>query len=170
MSVVETVGWVLLHFAWQGAVAAAALWIALRLMPSGPASLRYALGCAALLLMAMAPLATAMRLAASHVEPIAAQPRERDVRANLGLADTALQARDSETRTSVLRVGTDSARWVPRRSIDNAVEIALPWLVAGWALGVVLLSVRLVGGWWRTRRLRTQALSPVPSWCVERIS
>ena len=163
MTVVETLGWVLLHFAWQGAVAAAALWIALLLTPSGRASLRYVLGCAALLLMAMAPLATAMRLTASHVEPVGAQQQREDkVAANVGPSDTALLARHSETSASVSSVGAGSMRWAARRPMTDAVEPAIPWLVAGWALGVVLLSVRLLGGWWHMRSLRTQALSPVP--------
>ena len=170
MTVVETLGWVLLHFAWQGAVAAAALWIALLLTPSGRASLRYVLGCAALLLMALAPLATAMRLTTSHVEPVGAQQREDKVAANVGPSDTALLARHSETSTSVSSVEAGSMRWAARRSMTDAVQPAIPWLVAGWALGVVLLSVRLLGGWWHIRSLRKQGLSPVPPWCVETIS
>ena len=170
MKVVETLGWVLLHFAWQGAVAAAALWIALLLIPSGRASLRYALGCAALLLMAMAPLATAMRLTASHVESSATQAGDGDVATNLGPGDTALTPRHSGASTLVPTVGPGSMRWAKRRPITDGVETALPWLVAGWALGVVLLSVRLLGGWWHTRRLRTQGLSPLPPWCLDAIS
>ena len=34
MTFVETLGWVLLHFAWQGAVAALLLWMALLVTPS----------------------------------------------------------------------------------------------------------------------------------------
>ena len=41
----------------------------------------------------------------------------------------------------------------------------MPWLVLTWALGVVLLSVRLAGGWWRTRALRVEGVSAVPAWC-----
>src|SRR5688572_5660832 len=99
MTVVETLGWVLLHFAWQGAVAAAALWLALLVTPSRRASLRYALGCAALLLMAAAPFATAMRLTASHVEPVASQARDGSAAASAdaGIAGAALLARPGET-------------------------------------------------------------------------
>ena len=170
MTMMETLGWVLLHFAWQGASVAAALWIALMLTPSGRASLRYALGCAALLLMAMAPVATAMRLTASHAESIAAQPHERDIAATLGRDDTALEAHRGDASTVAPKVDTSSTHWVSWQSIVDDIEVALPWLVAGWASGVLLLSVRLLGGWWRTRSLRTQALSPVPPWCVETIS
>jgi HEAT repeat protein/beta-lactamase regulating signal transducer with metallopeptidase domain len=169
MTMVETLGWVLLHFAWQGAIVAGALWMALLLTPSRSASLRYALGCAALLVIAMAPLATAMRLTTPHVEPITAQLREGDVAANAGPGDIALEARHGKTSTFVPTVGA-SMRWVTRRSTIDRMETALPWLVAGWAFGVVLLSVRLLGGWWRTRRLRTEGLSPVPPWCVDTIA
>jgi beta-lactamase regulating signal transducer with metallopeptidase domain len=167
MTFVETLGWVLLHFAWQGAVAAFLLWMALLVTPSGRASLRYALGCMALLLMATAPLATAMRLTASHVEPIAVPLREAGVAPNLGPVDTALEARHREASPFVPSVGAGSMRWMTGRSAIDDMDRALPWVVAGWALGVLLLSVRLLGGWWRTRSLRTQGLSAAPPWCVE---
>jgi beta-lactamase regulating signal transducer with metallopeptidase domain/HEAT repeat protein len=170
MTFVETVGWVLLHFAWQGAVAAFLLWMALLLTPSGRASLRYALGCAALLLMATAPLATAMRLTASHVATIAAQPQERGVAANIGPVDTALEARHREISAVAPNVRAESMRWMTGRSVADDVDAALPWIVSGWAVGVLLLSVRLLGGWWRTRTLRTRGLSPVPASCVETIA
>jgi hypothetical protein len=129
MTFVETLGWVLLHFAWQGAVAAFLLWMALLVTPSGRASLRYALGCVALLLMATAPLATAIRLTASHVEPIAVQPREGGVAASLGRVDTTLEARERETSTFVPNVGADSTLddGAKRRRRSPAFSTHLPW-------------------------------------------
>ena len=41
----------------------------------------------------------------------------------------------------------------------------MPWLVSGWLAGVLLLSLRLLGGWWSTRVLRVVDVSPVPDWC-----
>ena len=29
----------------------------------------------------------------------------------------------------------------------------MPWVVAGWTLGVLFCSLRLAGGWWQARRL-----------------
>jgi beta-lactamase regulating signal transducer with metallopeptidase domain/HEAT repeat protein len=170
MTFVETLGWVLLHFAWQGAVAAFLLWMALLLTPSGRASLRYAIGCAALLVMVMAPVVTAMRLTASHAEPIAVQPHQNGAAANVDAIDRALEARHREAATAAPSVGVESMRWMTARSVVDDVNAALPWLVATWAVGVLLLSVRLLGGWWRTRSLRTQGLSPVPSWCADIIA
>lgn len=170
MTFVETLGWVLLHFAWQGAVAAFLLWMALLLTSSGRASLRYAIGCAALLVMVMAPVATAVRLTASHAEPIAVQPGQSGEVANVGAIDAALEARHREATTAAPSVGAGSMRWMTARSVVDDVNAALPWLVAIWAVGVLLLSLRLIGGWWHTRSLRTQGLSPVPAWCVETIA
>src|SRR5687767_7109172 len=119
MTFVETLGWVLLHFAWQGAVAAFLLWMALLLTPSGRASLRYAIGCAALLVMVMAPVATAMRLTASHAEPIAL-PYARGVAANIGPVDA---ARDARHREGVVPdAGVGSMRWMRERSVVVDVD------------------------------------------------
>ena len=46
-----------------------------------------------------------------------------------------------------------------------AIDRAMPWLVSGWLAGVLLLSLRLLGGWWSTRVLRVAGVSPVPEWC-----
>jgi beta-lactamase regulating signal transducer with metallopeptidase domain/HEAT repeat protein len=45
------------------------------------------------------------------------------------------------------------------------VTATLPWLVGAWAIGVMLLSVRLAGGWWRTRALRTRGIEAAPDAC-----
>ena len=59
MTIVEGVGWVLLHFVWEGTVIALALAALLALTRDGQARLRYALSCGALTLMLVAALATA---------------------------------------------------------------------------------------------------------------
>ena len=59
MTIVESVGWVLLHFVWQGAAIALALGVLLALTSDGQARLRYAFSCGALILMLIAAVATA---------------------------------------------------------------------------------------------------------------
>ena len=46
----------------------------------------------------------------------------------------------------------------------------MPWLVFGWLAGVLLLSLRLLGGWWSTRVLRVVDVSPVPEWCLAQLA
>jgi soluble lytic murein transglycosylase-like protein/Zn-dependent protease with chaperone function len=66
--------WTLLHFSWQGALIAGALWLLLAVLPPADASARYTACCAALALMLLAPWATLWLLlthAASTVEAVA---------------------------------------------------------------------------------------------------
>jgi HEAT repeat protein/beta-lactamase regulating signal transducer with metallopeptidase domain len=165
MTAVETLGWILLHFAWQGALAAAVLWTGLLLTSSRRASLRYALGCAALLLMVAAPLATAMRLDSSRSPSV-----EVATAATVDSIESRLADISPATSDRPADKGIEVSAPPVRQSIRDVVQTSLPWLVSGWALGVSLLSVRLLGGWWRTRRLRTEVVSPLPQSCTDTIS
>jgi hypothetical protein len=55
---VRALGFTLLHFVWQGALVAAALFLALAALSRATASARCAASCVALALMALAPIAT----------------------------------------------------------------------------------------------------------------
>ncbi len=44
----------------------------------------------------------------------------------------------------------------------NVWQQTLPWLVAVWIAGVAVFSVRLIGGWRLTRRLRSIGVGPSP--------
>ena len=52
----------LLHFAWQGCLVMALLWVMLFVLRSGSAKARYAAGCVALAVLAVAPLLTTYAL------------------------------------------------------------------------------------------------------------
>ena len=56
--VAVTIGWALLHFVWQGALLAATLAIARRLLRGRPAQERYQVACLTFLLMSLCPLLT----------------------------------------------------------------------------------------------------------------
>ena len=55
---VNALGWMLVHFLWQGCLIAAALWVVFRLSRPESAVLRYWSGLAAYLACALAPLIT----------------------------------------------------------------------------------------------------------------
>src|SRR6266576_284245 len=57
-----------------------------------------------------------------------------------------------------LRLGSEHAFTTRMR----AVEPALPWVVALWLVGVLLMSADAAGGWLATQRLRTVGTRPVP--------
>jgi beta-lactamase regulating signal transducer with metallopeptidase domain len=152
----HAVGWALIHSLWQGAAIAAALAAALRLLRRARPEARYLASCAALALMVAAPAATGAwmaadgeRVAASSLAGEVAPPAWRGVHLTLaGGAD------------AVATGGGDAGApaWMPRVDVERLV----PGLVAAWAAGVVLLTLRLLGGWLWVRRLARRSVAAVP--------
>ena len=142
---VERLGWTLLHFLWQGVLIAAVYaatrkWFA---RSAGP-NARYALACAALALMAAAPLITwsLMNTAAVLAVPVPAH--------FTATGSTSVHA--GATTPALLSNG------VPRA----LPEPLLPWVVADLARRLHGLLVRLLGGWMQAVRLRSRFVRPAP--------
>ena len=74
---VDAMGWTLLHFCWQGAAVAVALWCALGLIPARMSRARYGAACFSLALMVALPVATFARLAAEEMAAGRARRRSR---------------------------------------------------------------------------------------------
>ncbi|HLL48602.1 MAG TPA: M56 family metallopeptidase, partial [Longimicrobiaceae bacterium] len=142
---VRALGWALLHFVWQGALLAGLAALAMHLLRGRSPQARYAAGCAALLLMVAAPVATGL----AAYEPAQA------------LAAGPLPAGGAE-RQAVLARLAEVARQV--RPADDAwrsrVEAALPSLVTVWLAGILVLSLRLLGGWGYAQRLARREVRP----------
>ncbi len=137
----EAIGWALVHFLWQGALVAAGLAAGLALMKDRSASARYALGVAALAVLAILPVVTAFRAyeAASPVEsaPSPALPRS---------------AGEGAPAPAVGEVSI---------SLRETVRPWMPSLLSVWLVGVALLSVWHLGGWIQVRRMTRRATRPV---------
>jgi beta-lactamase regulating signal transducer with metallopeptidase domain len=140
-----TLAWTLAHFLWQGTLVALAAAVFLRFGPRG-ATPRYVAGVVALGVMLVTPLATYVVLSRVGSGPavVAWSPR------------TVIDAVPSPSRQ-----GSDSGpagflaaeppRWTP----------LVPIVVSVWALGVLVLSMRLIGGWLVARRLASKVVAPV---------
>jgi Zn-dependent protease with chaperone function len=153
----ELLGWVLLHFLWQGALLGALFWCANFILRHRSANGRYVAGCATLLMMAAAPavtlsilLATADRdssgllLSSEQVEQFLATPFLSGGAADLGVA-----VRPNATN------GPLSAVFAWKHYVDQF----LPFLSIAWLLGVGLMALRQVGGWvWLTYTVRSATL------------
>ncbi len=131
----QSLGWALLHFLWQGtalaALAAATMAMCRR------ASTRYLLGLGALVLMFLAPLATFFFDSQQHsVVP------EFTRSSSFASAAWTITASTAATRSSA-----QSSSLAP--SLD-----ALPWLVEGWLVGVAFFSLRSAGGFLLIERER----------------
>ncbi|MGD1080978.1 MAG: M56 family metallopeptidase [Candidatus Sulfotelmatobacter sp.] len=143
-SAMQSLGWALLHFLWQGtalaALAAAAMGLCRR------ASSRYLLGVGALVLMLLAPLATFFSHSQLHSD-VAEITRS-----------SALTAADSATAKSKSAVNS----FAQPSSIKPSMDV-LPWLVEAWLLGVAFFSLRSAGGFLlleRERRRQSSIVSP----------
>jgi beta-lactamase regulating signal transducer with metallopeptidase domain len=146
---VQTLGWTLLHFLWQGAALAVLFAIVNATLRDAAPPLRYLLASATLLAMLAAPLATFASLqrplgyAQTH-----AMEEERAVQgAPLpdGVATIAVVDPDSSAPAGLQRI----ERW-------------LPALVALWGAGVLLLSLRTLGGWALVQGMKRSGLSAPP--------
>lgn len=146
----NSLGWSLLHFLWQGAALAAIAAAAMSLCRR--ASIRYIISVTALVLMLLAPLATFVFYSqdssgvadAVKSSPFAAVvwPKTKGPVAGKSAADGPAVAVGNSTVTP---------------SLD-----ALPWLVEAWLLGVAFFSVRTAGGFLlieRERRKQSDAVS-----------
>jgi len=147
-SVMQSLGWALLHFLWQGtalaALAAAAMALCRR------ASTRYLLGVGVLVLMLLAPLATFFFYSQQHS----------------GVADTAksspLAAAWPTARDRGAASGSAQHSSFARSSTAPSLD-ALPWLVEAWLLGVAFFSLRSAGGFLlleRERRRQSSVVGP----------
>lgn len=158
MSFLQSVGWALVHFVWQGIAIAVVLAIALVAARRAPPTFRYALASGALLVMLVVPVGTVLRLYGSPAPASAATP----------LAENGKPvATPDVAEVPAVVINTKIVRQPASPGFDIAaarawVEQRMQWLVALWMLGVLALAVRLLGGWLRARQLRTQGTGPVP--------
>ncbi|HEY1496602.1 MAG TPA: M56 family metallopeptidase [Candidatus Solibacter sp.] len=111
----------LLHFAWQGCLVMALLWVTLFVLRSGSAKARYAAGCVALALLAVAPLLTTYAL---YREPV---PAMHATVGPLNALPTAV-AQPSQANRS------------------QGMAAIQAWALPAWAFGVLVFSLRMVWG------------------------
>ena len=149
----QSLGWALLHFLWQGTAIAALAAGAMTLCHR--ASTRYLLGVAALALMLLAPLATFFYFRQMHsttAEIVGASP---------------LVVAEQRTKKSVAptKVAQYSSFEPSREILPWLVQTLLvqTWLVQAWLLGVTFFSLRSAGGFLlleRERRKQSSMVSP----------
>ena len=146
--VVQSLGWALLHFVWQGAALAAAL--SLLMVCCRRASTRYALGVGALVLMVAAPVLTFLLLPRPHPY----------------VAWTGMPSRAASVAWVRAAVATATAApAVPQHPLQSN---GLLWLVELWFAGVVLFSLRATGGFLLIERLKHRGVRAVSSELGER--
>ena len=142
----SAVGYALVAFVWQGAAIGVAAAIALTMLRRSAPSIRYAVGCIALTLMALAPLITAVRTAQSA-------PAQR---AHLAVTSDRIDV------PGIAAVGAGTQAPAPSTS-TRWIDPYLPGIAVLWATGVLAGALQLLAGWWRLRRLLRSAMVVEPS-------
>jgi TonB family protein len=136
--VVDSIGAVLLHFVWQGALLAL-IYAAGRPLITRMAS-RYRFGMTILLVMALCPFITLALLLGSS------SPTSAGVAAALPAIKAGV----------VAVAGRAAEQW--------NFKAMLPWLVGVWLIGVLMLATRSLWQWRRLVRMVREATAPPPEW------
>ena len=155
---IEVLGWTLIHFTWQGTLVALSLAGVLRMLRGSSTNTRYAAACLALLLMSSLPLLTISIIGLSTPSKTASGLPHQFV------TRPASEPQPVEIGPTIVPTPTDIASASPRPwlSIRPApITPLLPWMLLIWLSGVVFFSLRLVGGWLYTQRLKSYGTRPL---------
>ena len=165
--VVIRLGWTLVHFLWQGAVVALAVAVVLWFMRRRSAEARYAIACGALALVAVFPVVTFSVLP----EQPSVQERAADSSPLGGMSTSRAPGLEADrnvcpTPDTAAPLATENvghSTGLRLALLHRVADRLLPWLVALWGVGVLVLTVRLLGGYvgvqW-ARRVATEAPHP----------
>ena len=161
----ELIGTALLHFIWQGALVALFLALVLFFLKKANSQIRYSISWVALIIMIMLPAQSIWKefraIQADRAQVAQSAIPEVDASASTDSGDDTSEAIHSPG------TGETSTSETPTRDAteaNKAVEMLYaikPYLAFFWAVGVLVMSVRLFGGWFVVSRLRTRDSEPV---------
>ena len=158
---VRAIGWALFHSLWQGALIAAITALLLRTLEARSARARYLTAGVGL-----AFVVVAWGVTAASVGRAPAPPTAGDVRASItplaltppdGAGDFAFGPAIRPLSPDALRDDRDEDAW--RTRLDAWAPVVVPL----WLAGVVLLSLRLIAGWFAVERLRHAPSQAIPA-------
>jgi hypothetical protein len=160
----EALGWTLVHFLWQGAAIALVYRVADLALARRSATARYVLALGALLVMlavSVGTLAYEESILASRTNYFAAA-RIAPGRFTPGRFIPGGFTPGRITPGRFIPGGFTPDRFIPggftpdRRSADFVLRHLMPYLDVTWFAGVLLLSLRTLGGWWLIRRMKAR--------------
>jgi len=172
----EAVGWALLHFLWQGLAVGLLLALSLAVLRRRSAQARYVVCCAAFATLGLFPVATTIwcRVTASPPTSAADRLSAATTSSDSQIRPGSLPGEAGEDPDQSVTVGNPSGMIpddvataallpvaIPSPTWHDRVRTAIPWCVAAWLCGVLILSVRLLAIWSRVQRLRRVGVAPV---------
>jgi len=154
---IERLGWTLIHFVWQAAAVALLLATLLRFLHKRSADARYIVSCLALSLIVALPLVTMLLVEASGPtaeEGPSSAPLPAAVATPVEVIELPLEPLDVQPSTMAAPV--IRTPWTQRAAM--AMELALPYVVLGWLLGVFGLAAWHLGGWAQLHRMKRRMI------------
>jgi len=151
---------VLLHFLWQGAALAALALAALLALRRAKPAARYLALLVVLAAMVAAPVATFLVLP-GIAAPVSVAPPAAEPARGHSPAPPAIDLSASTAAHLPAPAGSSPAGPAPRLAQAwQWLDARLAWVAAGWAVGVILLSLRLLLGWIGVARVRRRKAQP----------
>ena len=154
--ILEAVGAALAHSLWQGALVGVGLYVALKVFKSANSTTRYVFCCAALVLLFLLPVSTGVQIYKTNQSGPAVYPAEV-----LPLVSTA-PVIDSVPVAGELTTEAQASPPAAQHPVQEAYISTLSWrpyVVGLWIIGVIVLSVRWMGGLIGVHRLRRRGLA-----------
>jgi beta-lactamase regulating signal transducer with metallopeptidase domain len=162
---VPRLGWVLIHFIWQGTAIALLLALGLRLLARASSQVRYLIIGGALFICGVMPVVTWTALG-SPSEPYL-QPAIASTPTDTPKAEAPEISDSNSYVNSTPGSSVDTAsHW--QDSVYRVANTALPYAVCLWFGGVLILTLRLTLGWTLMQRLRLSGLPIHDELCLER--
>jgi beta-lactamase regulating signal transducer with metallopeptidase domain len=151
----ETValGWTLLHFCWQGTAVAMVYAVMDQMTSRATSKVRYVVALTALVLMPVVVIGT------FAVEMRTAAPVPANGHAAQFISGVQLSVKP---RPILHELPLATSLEVPGDWLAMRAERLLPWVDALWMVGVFLLALRSLGGWWQLELIRRRARRMVP--------
>jgi len=154
---VERLGWVLVHFAWEGTLLGLVTWVGLCLLKKTSAQSRYLFLCGAMIACLLLPCVTWSKLTQRQATSISGSSL---VRVEKPTPDHSVGKTIEKAIATVTR--PDRVESLPAGSYQERIrknlQSILPYLVAAWSAGVFLLSIRILIGWLQLQRYRVSGL------------
>ena len=156
-TLIESLGWTLLHFLWQGAAVAAGLWLVMFLGGKWSAQFRYNAAALALAALVVWPVATFLKLQTDSTPA-------SSVAAFVPVTNSVVEALPFPSAPQLSESALTSVQAVVPHAVKEVKAVAgptdhlsassrmnlrpfFPWMVGGWMLGVAVLSLRFFFGW-----------------------
>ncbi len=156
-TLVNAIGWTILHSIWQGAIVVIIATVVLSLFKNPSSKLRYNMYASALFVLLGCSLSTFCYLhqtaapAVDWVVPVEVQNEKNDI-VELVFLDESIASETSKAETSVSAFFKD---------LSAMANDYMAWVVALWMIGCLLFSIRFVGGFVYVQRLRRRDVYPV---------